>query len=149
VVCRAPEEFARETRFEPRDYAVIVTHDHGLDQRVVEALLPRPLAFLGMIGSVPKQRKFAMRLAARGFAEADIARLRSPLGVAIGAATPEEIAVSVMAEIIAARRGVPLGPAWTPPARHGEETALAARRGPAGPEGAAGAPVPGGAVGSS
>lgn len=125
VHCRAPEEFVREARFEPRDYAVIVTHDHALDQRLVEALLPHPLAFLGMIGSVPKQRKFALRLRARGFADSDIARLRTPLGVAVGAATPEEIAVSVMAEVIAARRGVELGPPWLPPARHGSETTAA------------------------
>ena len=122
VECRAPEEYLREARLGPRDYAVVVTHDHAIDQRVVEELLRRPLAFLGMIGSVPKQRKFALRLRARGFSDEDIARLRTPLGVAIGAVTPEEIALSAVAEIVAARRGVPLGPPWAPPARHGEET---------------------------
>lgn len=122
VQCRAPEEFLRQARLAPDDFAVVVTHDHAVDQRVVEELLRRPLAFLGMIGSVPKQRKFALRLRARGFSDEDIARLHTPLGVAIGAVTPEEIALSAMGEIVAARRGAPLGPPWAPPARHGEET---------------------------
>jgi xanthine dehydrogenase accessory factor len=57
-----------------------------------------------MVGSLAKQRKFALRLKARGFPPAAIARLRTPLGAAIGAQTPEEIAVSVMAHLIETRR---------------------------------------------
>jgi xanthine dehydrogenase accessory factor len=98
-------------------YAVVVTHDHALDQRLVQELLRRPLAFLGLVGSVPKQRKFALRLRARGFADADIARVRCPLGMPIGAQTPEEIAVSAMGDLIAVRRGASLAPSWTPPGR--------------------------------
>jgi xanthine dehydrogenase accessory factor len=114
---RAPEEYLRELNSTERDFAVITTHDHALDQRLVDGLLRRPLCFLGMIGSVPKQRKFALRLKARGFADHEIARLRTPLGVAIGASTPEEIAVSVMGELIAVRRGAVLPEGWTPPSR--------------------------------
>ena len=115
VRCRDPEAYARELATTGADYVVIVTHDHAVDQRLVQELLRRPLAFLGMIGSVPKQRKFALRLRARGFTDAEIARLRTPLGVPIGAETPEEIAVSVMGEIVAARRGVSPEHGWTPP----------------------------------
>ncbi len=117
IAVQSADDFARALDTAAADYAVVVTHDHALDQRLVQELLRRPLKFLGMIGSVPKQRKFALRLRARGFADADIARLRTPLGVAIGAGTPEEIAVSVMAELIAARRGVALEPGWVPPVR--------------------------------
>lgn len=118
VVCRAPEEYLAALASDPSDYAVVVTHDHALDQRLVERLLARPLAFTGMVGSIPKQRKFVLRLRARGFAESDIARLRTPLGLPIGASTPEEIAVSVMAEMIVVRRGAPAPPASPPvPAR--------------------------------
>ncbi len=119
VVCRDPEAFAREEPLGDRDYAVVVTHEHALDQRVVETLLRGRLRFLGLVGSLPKQRKFALRLRARGFGDADIARVRSPLGVAIGASTPEEIAVSIMGELIAARRGLELDAPMTPPRRHG------------------------------
>ncbi len=105
VVCRDPVEHARALAGCDDDFAVVVTHDHAVDQQVVQELLRRPLRFLGMIGSVPKARKFALRLKARGFADTDIARLHCPLGVAIGAQTPEEIAVSVMGELILIRRG--------------------------------------------
>jgi xanthine dehydrogenase accessory factor len=115
VHARAPVDFLRDLVTTPDDYAVVVTHDHGLDQRIVQALLERPLRFVGMIGSVPKQRKFALRLRARGFSDAQIARLRTPLGMPIGADTPEEIAVSAMGEIIAVRRGAAVSTGWTPP----------------------------------
>lgn len=118
VVCRDPEEHVRQSPPGARDYAVVVTHEHALDQRLVERMLAAPPRFLGMVGSLAKQRKFALRLRAKGFADAAIARLRSPLGIAIGAMTPEEIAVSIMAELVAARRGVDVGPAGAPPVRH-------------------------------
>ena len=130
---RAPEEFAREWQVAGDEFVVIVTHDHALDQKLVQALLPRPVRFLGMIGSVPKQRKFALRLKARGFSDEQIARLRTPLGLEIGARTPEEIAVSVVAELIAVRQGRPVEPGWTPPvvrseSREAHETDLGGAR---------------------
>ncbi|HEY2956345.1 MAG TPA: XdhC family protein [Candidatus Eisenbacteria bacterium] len=147
-----PEGFARALETTPEDFAVIVTHDHAVDQRLVQALIRKPLCFLGMIGSIPKQRKFALRLRARGFADEEIARLHTPLGLAIGAATPEEIAVSVVAQLVAVRRGAAVEPGWVPPARRageapegaGEERALddraAARVGR--PEGTGATPAP-------
>jgi xanthine dehydrogenase accessory factor len=105
VECRDPVEHARALADSRDDFAVVVTHDHAVDQQVVQELLRRPLRFLGMIGSVPKARKFALRLKARGFGPTEIARLHCPLGVPIGAQTPEEIAVSVMGEIVLIRRG--------------------------------------------
>ena len=128
VCCQAPEDYVRAAAFGPGDYAVVVTHDHPLDQRLVQELLRRPLKFLGMIGSVPKQRKFALRLKARGFSDQEIARLHTPLGLPIGASTPEEIAVSVIAEIIAVRRGGTVPAGWVPPAARAEREAEEARR---------------------
>lgn len=101
---RPPDEAVRDLDLAPSDYTVVMTHDHAVDQRVVEELLRRPLRFVGMIGSLAKQRKFALRLKARGFAPEEIARMRTPLGAAIGAQTPEEIAVSVMSQLIETRR---------------------------------------------
>jgi xanthine dehydrogenase accessory factor len=122
LMCASPEDVARTFTTCPTDYAVVVTHDHALDQRVVQVLLERPLKFLGLVGSVPKQRKFALRLRARGFTDAEIARVRCPLGMPIGAQTPEEIAVSVVGELIAVRRGASTSSwasVWVPPARAG------------------------------
>jgi xanthine dehydrogenase accessory factor len=139
VIEQDPEDALRAFATTPRDYAVICTHDHALDQRLVEALLPRPLRFIGMIGSRAKQRKFALRLRARGFTDADIARVHTPLGVAIGAESPEEIAVSAMAVLIAVRRGTPVEAPWAPPQGAGRTDAGAAP----GVAGVAGADAPG------
>jgi xanthine dehydrogenase accessory factor len=114
---RDPEAFAREWQATATDFAVVTTHDHGLDQKVVQALLPKALRYTGLIGSLAKQRKFALRLRARGASDADIARLRTPVGLAIGARTPEEIAVSIVAELVSVRRGGSPERGWVPPAR--------------------------------
>jgi xanthine dehydrogenase accessory factor len=119
----APEDFAQAWQTRGDEFAVVVTHDHALDQRVVQALLGRPLRFLGMIGSVPKQRKFALRLKARGFSAEQIARLHTPLGLEIGAQTPEEIAVSVVAQLVAVRRGQVVAPGWAPHPREPQVSA--------------------------
>jgi xanthine dehydrogenase accessory factor len=107
----------------PGDYACVLTHDHALDERVVRVLVRRPLAFLGMVGSRAKQRAFVGRLRADGVTAEEIARLRTPLGLAIGADTPEEIAVSVVAQLIAVRRGVPVEAGWGAPAGGKKEEA--------------------------
>ena len=82
-------------------FGLVVTRGHQHDALVLREWIQRPFAFLGMIGSVPKQRKFALRLRARGYSDEQIVRLRTPLGFDIGARTPEEIAVSVVAELVA------------------------------------------------
>lgn len=137
-----PEGFARALATESGDCAVIVTHDHALDQRLVQALIRKPLRFLGMIGSIPKQRKFALRLKARGYGDAEIARLHTPLGLAIGASTPEEIAVSAMAQLISVRRGIPVEPGWVPPARERAAEGTEGGEGGAGDEAVGGRAAP-------
>jgi len=114
---REPDAAARELALGPPDSVVVTTHDHALDQRVVQELLKRELRFTGLIGSFAKQRKFALRLRARGFGDDAIARLRTPVGLSIGARTPEEIAVSIVAELVAVRRGAAPERGWVPPAR--------------------------------
>jgi xanthine dehydrogenase accessory factor len=90
-------------------YVVIVTRDHAIDQKILEQLLERApkLAYLGLIGSRRKIEMFKQRLTAKGFDAALFDRLHAPIGLDIGAETPEEIAVSIVAELIqnrAARR---------------------------------------------
>jgi xanthine dehydrogenase accessory factor len=87
-----------------RDYGLIVTHDHLLDQRLLEALIEQPFAYLGMIGSQPKVVKFLVRLRAAGVDEALFQRVSAPVGLDLGAETPEEIAVSIAAELVRVRR---------------------------------------------
>ena len=114
---RDPEAAARELELTADDSVVVTTHDHALDQRVVQELLKHELRFTGVIGSLAKQRKFALRLKARGFEDEAIARMRTPVGLAIGAQTPEEIAVSIVAELVAVRRGAAPERGWVPPVR--------------------------------
>jgi xanthine dehydrogenase accessory factor len=87
----------------PDDYIVVVTRDHAIDQRLMESLLPRPRAYLGLIGSARKIAMFKERTAARGIDPAAWEGVRAPIGVDIAAETPEEIAVAIVAELIAVR----------------------------------------------
>jgi xanthine dehydrogenase accessory factor len=88
------------------DYVVIVTRDHALDERLLERLLVREsLSYVGLIGSRRKIERFRRRLEAKKVATpARWARLRAPIGLDIGAETPEEIAVAVAAELVAVKR---------------------------------------------
>ena len=104
LVLKNPADHARQQSGGPECFYCITTHDHPLDQAVVEALLPKPSAYLGLIGSRRKAERFKMRLLAAGANEADLARLRSPMGLPIYALTPVEIAVSIMGELIELRR---------------------------------------------
>ena len=70
---------------------VIVTRDHAIDQRLLEALIDRDLAYLGMIGSRRKIEMFKKRLEVLGFDRARFDRVHAPIGLDIGADTPEEI----------------------------------------------------------
>ncbi|MCK6549891.1 xanthine dehydrogenase accessory protein XdhC [Myxococcota bacterium] len=92
--------------FSADTFVMVTTHDHALDQRIVEKVLKKPHRWLGLIGSRRKAELTRQRLAHKGFTDAEIARVRCPVGLAIGAETPEEIAVSILAELVAARRGV-------------------------------------------
>jgi xanthine dehydrogenase accessory factor len=84
-------------------YAIIVTRDHAQDQALLEQLIGRDLAYLGLIGSRRKIEMFKQRLTVRGVDPARFARLHAPIGLAIGAQTPEEIAVSIVGELISVR----------------------------------------------
>ncbi len=100
-----PADHARACQPDGHDFFCITTHDHPLDQAVLEALLSKPSAYLGVIGSERKAARFRMRLEAAGFSAEALARVRSPMGVPIGGLTPQEIAVSIVAELIQVRRG--------------------------------------------
>ena len=87
----------------PEDYVVIMTPGHQADFEVLEQALRRPTAYVGCIGSRHKVAATRARLLAAGLTDADADRIHSPIGLDIGAETPEEIAVSIAAELIAVR----------------------------------------------
>jgi xanthine dehydrogenase accessory factor len=90
----------------PKGAAVLVmTHDHALDQKVIEWALKRGFAYVGGVGSRAKAKRTEARLEAKGFSKEDRARVRMPIGVHVGARLPDEIAVAIAAEMVAWRRG--------------------------------------------
>ena len=105
LTVKNPADVAKTLEGGPSTYFCITTHDHPLDQACVEALLRKPSAYLGVIGSRRKAERFKLRLTAAGFSEAELQKMNSPMGVGISALTPAEIAVSIVGQLIAVRRG--------------------------------------------
>lgn len=87
-------------------YAIVVTRGHKGDADALQAVLGKGLRFVGLLGSRPKAVHVMSELEERGIATQALAEIHVPLGVEIGAQSPEEIAVSIMAELVAVRRGV-------------------------------------------
>jgi len=86
-------------------YVVIATRGHEHDQEAATATLGTDAAYVGLVGSSRKRSTLETSLRQQGFSEREIDRVHTPAGLAIGSVTPEEIAVSIMAQIIQHRRG--------------------------------------------
>lgn len=106
VLCGSFLELGRRIRLTCRDSVVVMTRGHQADYEVLTQVLRSGARYLGCIGSKRKLALCRERLLEDGFTEEEYARLHAPIGLAIGAQTPEEIAVSVAAEMIAVRAGV-------------------------------------------
>ena len=85
-------------------YIVIVTRGHQHDELVLELALGTPAKYIGMIGSKTKVKTIFSHLLAKGVSKEKLDSVHSPIGLEIGAQTPEEIAVSILAEIVKIRR---------------------------------------------
>jgi xanthine dehydrogenase accessory factor len=84
-------------------YLVIVTRGHAHDKTVLEQALRTPARYIGMIGSRRKTKLIFESLLAQGFSREDIQRVHAPIGLPIGGETPEEIGISIIAEMVQAR----------------------------------------------
>ncbi|NUU22769.1 MAG: XdhC family protein [Streptomycetaceae bacterium] len=125
VVCDAREVFATQRRFPDADEVVVdwphryldsievdgrtvicvLTHDAKFDIPLLERALRLPVAYVGAMGSRRTHESRLEKLRAIGMTEVELSRLRSPIGLDLGARTPEETAIAVAAEIVAHRRG--------------------------------------------
>ena len=85
------------------DYAVVLTHDPKIDDAALKILLKSPVRYIGALGSRTTQEKRRKVLAELGFSEEEIGRIHGPVGLPIGARSPEEIAVSIIAQIVQVR----------------------------------------------
>lgn len=90
--------------FGPDAFVVIASHDHKIDQEIVERVLPQPFRWAALLGSQRKAMLTRERCLNKGLAPTLVERLRCPAGLDIGAETPEEIAVSIVAEMVQVRR---------------------------------------------
>ena len=99
-----PDEALATLALDARTAIVTLTHDPKLDDPALQFALRSPVFCIGALGSKKTHAKRVDRLTAAGFTEAEIARIAAPVGLNIGARTPAEIAVSIMAQITAALR---------------------------------------------
>jgi xanthine dehydrogenase accessory factor len=103
VVSESFDDSLASLPIDDQSYLVIMTRGHTFDRSVLAQALATPALYVGMIGSRKKVAETFQTLREQGFTDDDLARVHSPIGMAIGAETPEEIAVSIAAEIIRVR----------------------------------------------
>jgi len=106
-VCAHFSQFAGRVKLSPGSFVLIMNHQAERDQGSLRFSLESQAAYIGVLGPRPRYDKLLADLAVQGFMpeSARLARVRSPIGLALGAETPQEVAVSILGEILAIRRG--------------------------------------------
>jgi xanthine dehydrogenase accessory factor len=105
-----PQDIIPDLGVDENTYAVLLTHDPKIDDPAIHLLLRAPTGYIGALGSRSTQEKRQKRLQDAGFSDSEIGRVHGPVGLAIGATNAAEIALSIMAEIVAARNSSELTP---------------------------------------
>jgi xanthine dehydrogenase accessory factor len=99
-----PQQAFPVLRPDARTAVVLLTHDPKIDDPALECVLPAPVFYIGALGSTRTHARRLERLAEAGLPAAQLARIHGPAGLSIGARTPAEIAVSVLAQMTQALR---------------------------------------------
>ena len=105
VITDWPHRYLSSTRTDDRTVICVLTHDPKFDVPVLQVALRNPASYIGAMGSRRTHEDRLARLREAGLSEAELARLRSPIGLDLGARTPEETAVAIAAELIGLRWG--------------------------------------------
>lgn len=105
TVVEWPHRYLERTEVDARTVLCVLTHDAKFDIPLLRLALRLPVAYVGAMGSRRTHLDRNERLREVGVTELELARLRSPIGLDLGARTPEETALSIAAEIVASRRG--------------------------------------------
>ncbi|NEA67364.1 XdhC/CoxI family protein [Streptomyces sp. SID12488] len=127
IVVEWPHRYLERTAVDARTVLCVLTHDAKFDVPLLRLALRLPVAYVGAMGSRRTHLDRNERLREVGVTELELSRLRSPIGLDLGARTPEETALSIASEIVANRRGgsgVSLTGAHTPIHHDGTSTAL-------------------------
>ncbi|MBB4040368.1 xanthine dehydrogenase accessory factor [Microvirga flocculans] len=104
VLAEWPDTVLPEIKIDRYTAVATLTHDPKIDDPALAAALRSPCFYIGALGSRKTHERRIQRLTAAGFSEQDIARIHAPIGLDIGAVSPAEIAVSILAEIVSALR---------------------------------------------
>ena len=102
-----PDDALNRLGADHRTAVVTLTHDPKIDDPALEVAVRAPVFYIGALGSRRTHGKRLERLREKGFSEDELARIHAPIGLAIGARSPAEIAVSIMAEVTQVRRMPP------------------------------------------
>ncbi|MDQ4078871.1 MAG: XdhC/CoxI family protein, partial [Chloroflexota bacterium] len=105
IIAEWPQEAIKQIPITPSTYVVILTHDPKLDEPALKEVLGKGAAYVGAIGSRKTHRERFDRMARHGVSAAALTEVYAPIGLDLNAETPEEIALAIMAEIVAVRRG--------------------------------------------
>jgi xanthine dehydrogenase accessory factor len=127
ILCGDIVESLRSVTIDAGTYVVLVSRGHRMDEQALREVATSGAAYVGMIGSRRRVSTVLQHLSDEGFPREALDRVRTPIGLDIGAETPEEIAVSIIAEIIQARRGGTGGPMSGEPAAEGSAPGAKAR----------------------
>jgi xanthine dehydrogenase accessory factor len=103
VIVAWPDEFLEHARVDERTALIILTHDVKFDIPVIQVALRKNAGYIGAMGSRRTHANRVAELRAAGVSDEDLARISAPIGLDIGARTPEETAISIAAEIVALR----------------------------------------------
>jgi xanthine dehydrogenase accessory factor len=105
LVTEWPDDALPQMRLDHSTYIAVLTHDPKFDDPAVRIALAHPVRYIGALGSQRTQERRKAALRETGVAEEDLLRIFGPIGLSIGAKTPAELAISILAEIVAVRRG--------------------------------------------
>ena len=100
IIIAAAADVSEKILFKESDYITIVTRSHDLDYESLKVVLNNQVKYIGLIASKIKKKQIFARLKEEGFPEKKIKQIHSPIGLDIAAQTPEEIAISIVAELI-------------------------------------------------
>ena len=104
IIAEETEKALTHLKITPSTYIIIVTRGHLKDEEVLGSVIRSGATYIGMIGSRKKNATVFQRLTKKGISQEELDKVHTPIGIDINAETPEEIAVSIMAEIIQVRR---------------------------------------------